>query len=53
MQTQPVHPTSLRLPTDLKAKLKDRAATNRRSLTGEIIATLEKAMAVDPQEAAQ
>lgn len=53
MQTQPVHPTSLRLPTDLKAKLKGRAATNRRSLTGEIIATLEKAMAVDPQEAAR
>ncbi len=53
MQTQPVHPTSLRLPTDLKAKLKDRAIINRRSLTGEIIATLEKAMAVDPEEAAR
>ncbi len=53
MQTQPLHPTSLRLPTDLKAKLKDRAATNRRSLTGEIIAILEQVIAVDPKEGAR
>lgn len=52
MQSHDVKPTSLRLPASLKSQLKDRATTNRRSLTGEIIAILERAIAVDTKEAA-
>lgn len=47
MHSHNVQPTSLRLPTDLKAQLKDRATINRRSLTGEIIAILERVIAAD------
>lgn len=50
MRTNDAQPTSLRLPTDLKAQLKNRATTNRRSLTGEIIAILERTIAVDAKE---
>jgi len=52
MHTPDVQPTSLRLPTELKARLKDRATINRRSLTGEIIAILERVIATDAKEAA-
>ncbi|MCH8685877.1 Arc family DNA-binding protein [Pedomonas mirosovicensis] len=52
MHTHDVQPTSLRLPTNLKSQLKDRAKANRRSLTGEIIAILERAMTTDANEAA-
>ncbi|HWW64116.1 MAG TPA: Arc family DNA-binding protein [Sphingomonadaceae bacterium] len=52
MHTHDVQPTSLRLPADLKAQLKDRAMTNRRSLTGEIIAILERVIATEAKEAA-
>lgn len=50
MNTYDVQPTSLRLPSDLKARLKDRATSNRRSLTGEIIAILERVIAADAKE---
>lgn len=44
MNAYDAQPTSLRLPPTLKAQLKDRAANNHRSLTGEIIAILERAV---------
>ena len=50
MNAHAVHPTSLRLPSDLKLELKERAKANRRSLTGEIIAMLERAVAAEAQE---
>lgn len=34
----------VRLPADLKAMLKDQAATNHRTATGELVAILERAL---------
>jgi hypothetical protein len=42
----------VRLPADLKIRLKDRATTNNRTATGELIAILERVLASDPKEAA-
>lgn len=42
----------IRLPADLKNRLKDRATVNNRTATGEVIAILERALATDPKEAA-
>lgn len=42
----------VRLPTDLKIRLKDRATANNRTATGELIAILEQVLAGDPKEAA-
>jgi plasmid stability protein len=36
----------IRLPADLKSRLKARAATNNRTATGELIAILERAMSM-------
>ena len=52
MNIPDAHPTSLRLPPNLKMQLKDRAQANHRSLTGEIVAILERAMAGDTKEGA-
>ncbi|HWJ69164.1 MAG TPA: Arc family DNA-binding protein [Sphingobium sp.] len=35
----------VRLPADLKAMLKDRAAANHRTATGELVAILERVLA--------
>ena len=52
MNAHSVQPTSLRLPSALKLELKERAKANRRSLTGEIIAILERAVTAETQERA-
>lgn len=53
MNDYDAQPTSLRLPPNLKAQLKDRAAANHRSLTGEIVAILERAVRSTGKEVAQ
>lgn len=52
MNDRAVQHTSLRLPSTLKRDLTERANTNRRSLTGEIIAILERAVAAEARERA-
>jgi len=42
----------VRLPADLKSRLKDRATTNNRTVTGELIAILERALSTDSKEVA-
>ncbi|TJZ69754.1 Arc family DNA-binding protein [Chitiniphilus eburneus] len=42
--------TNFRMPADLKAWLKGRAAENHRSLTGELIATLEESRRRETRE---
>ncbi|HZV18040.1 Arc family DNA-binding protein [Sphingopyxis granuli] len=42
----------VRLPADLKIRLKERATANNRTATGELIAILELVFASDPKEAA-
>jgi plasmid stability protein len=37
----------VRLPSELKAKLKARAAANHRTATGELVAILDRALAAD------
>lgn len=37
----------VRLPADLKSRLKDRATNNNRTATGELVAILERALAGD------
>jgi len=41
----------VRLPTDLKAMLKDRAAANHRTATGELVAILERALTSEREAA--
>lgn len=53
MSAYDVQPTSLRLPPNLKTQLKDRATANHRSLTGEIIAILERAVRGAGKEVSQ
>lgn len=52
MNAYDVHPTSMRLPANLKRQLKDRAQANHRSLTGEIIAILERVVRTDEKDVA-
>ena len=42
-----IPPTGIRLPADLKKKIKEMATTNRRSVNAEIVVSLERIYSAD------